>query len=248
MDRFFKAVITQNYKINPSTAIISLRQPDDSAMPEPGQFYMLQVSRGNDPLLKRPLSIFSVKDGLLHFLYRIVGKGTDSLSRFCQGDVLDLIGPLGNPYPLPNDDIIAIAGGTGIASLHGLLERCPNQAYLFYGTKNITEMIIRDVMQGLSKMAYFSTDDGGYGIKGNVIDTLNTFNPPSLTVYACGPRPMLSAVSQWTKQRGLKGYVSLEEYMACGVGACMSCVVKTQDGFKSVCKDGPVFDINEVLW
>lgn len=248
MDKFYQAKIINNHKLNPTTAIISFTLPESFVLPQAGQFYMLQVSRGIDPLLKRPLSIFSVRDGNIHFLYRIVGRGTECLCRFTSGEMLELLGPLGNPYPVPNDRIIAVAGGTGIASLHGLLERYPQRAYLFYGTKNKEEMIIRDLIQELSYQSVFTTDDGSYGIKGNVVDALVKSDLPRLPVYACGPRPMLYAISEWARQKGLPCYVSLEEYMACGIGACLSCVVKTDAGLKSICKDGPVFNIEEIIW
>lgn len=248
MDRFFKATIIENHKINPVTAIITLKPQQDFIFPQPGQFFMLQVSRGVDPLLKRPLSIFSIKTDYIHFLYRIVGRGTECLSNLSKGEVLELIGPLGRHYPIPDDKFIAIAGGTGIASIHGILERYPQRAYLFYGAKDSNELIIRDMLEKLAYKTIVTTDDGSHGMKGNVLYALDNFNPPDLPIYACGPKGMLTALSEWAKQKQTPTYVSLEEYMACGIGACLSCAIKTVNGLKSVCKDGPVFDIQEIIW
>ncbi|MCX8027770.1 MAG: dihydroorotate dehydrogenase electron transfer subunit [Thermodesulfovibrionales bacterium] len=248
MDRYFKAEIKGNYKVNPTTAVISFSPKEGVQLPQPGQFYMIQVSKGIDPLLKRPLSIFSIKDQCIHLLYKIVGRGTECLSKLPLGETIELIGPLGIPYPTPNGEFIAIAGGTGVASIHGLIERFSQKAYLFYGARSVEELIMTDSIKNLSYQSFFSTDDGSYGIKGTVIDALDRVDNLTMDVYACGPHLMLSAVINWARQRGLRCYVSLEEYMACGVGACLSCVVRTNDGLKSVCKDGPVFNSEDIVW
>ncbi len=228
--------------------------PGETITPEPGQFYMLQTGHTNDPLLKRPFSIFSHEDATLTFLYRVRGKGTMSLAKLKAGDAIQVIGPVGNSYPEPKGDFIAVAGGIGIASLLPLLEKHRNRAYLFYGARSREELVMVEKAKGLSKEIFMVTDDGSEGRKGLITeavkDFLNSSQIPSgeLPIYTCGPAPMLRELAGLVKDRGIKCYASLEEHMACGVGACLGCVVKTHSGQKRVCKEGPVFDIEEIVW
>lgn len=221
--------------------------------PEPGQFYMLQVGNTDDPLLKRPFSIFKQDNTTLQFIYRIRGKGTRSLANFKEGDLLRLIGPLGNMYPSPEGDFIVVAGGIGFASLLSLLEKFKNRAYLFYGARNKEEMVLLDEAKAVSKEVHFSTDDGSVGRKGLVTELLKGFLDESrithnLPIYACGPKPMLKGLSGIVSGRDMQCHISLEEHMACGVGACLGCVVKTTSGYRRVCKEGPVFKAEEIIW
>jgi dihydroorotate dehydrogenase electron transfer subunit len=261
---------------------------------------MLQAGDTYDPLLKRPFSIFKTEQqssraaeqhdmGMvaLSFLYRVRGKGTLSLSHLKSGDIINVIGPLGNSYPEPYGDFIAVAGGIGIASLFPLLEKYKNRAYLFYGARNREELVILNEVKALSKEIFIATDDGSEGQKGLVTDLLKNFFdasqispfPPllkggegGLPIYACGPTPMLKELSKVVaeypssllpldkgRMGGVKCYVSLEEHMACGVGACLGCAVKvriqnteyrSQNNwtYKRVCKEGPVFEIEDIVW
>jgi dihydroorotate dehydrogenase electron transfer subunit len=239
---------------------------------------MLQVGDTYDPLLKRPFSIFRHEDNSLSFLYRIRGKGTLSLSHLKKGDIVNVIGPLGNSYPEPDGDFIALAGGIGIASLLPLLNRFKNKANLFYGAKNKEELVMIDEAKALSKEVFVATDDGSEGQKGLVTDLLKNFFDASrithhaLRIYACGPTPMLRELSKVVAGKDIKCYVSLEEHMACGVGACLGCVVKVSSQYpvassqspvtsyqlpvasnqswtyKRVCKEGPIFDIKDIVW
>ncbi len=276
MPKNFKANITENIPLNEHFRLLNLSPLSDIIVPEPGQFYMLRTGDTYDPLLKRPFSIFRHEDNTLKFLYRIRGKGTLSLSNLKSGDIIDVIGPLGNSYSAPEGDFIAIAGGIGIASLLPLLRRFKKRAYLFYGARNKDELIMLNEARSLSKEIFITTDDGSEGEKGLITDSLSDFLNPSqippfppllkggeggLPIYACGPTPMLKELSKVVaeypssllplnkgRMGGVKCYVSLEEHMACGVGACLGCVVKTVSGYKRVCKEGPVFDIEEIVW
>jgi dihydroorotate dehydrogenase electron transfer subunit len=215
---------------------------------------MLQAGDTYDPLLKRPFSIFRHEDNSLSFLYRIRGKGTLSLSHLKSGDIINAIGPLGNSYPEPHGDFIALAGGIGIASLLHLLARFKNKAHLFYGARNKEELVMLNEAKALSKESFITTDDGSEGEKGLITDSLmKFFNSLPIThyplpLYACGPTPMLRELSKVVAGKDIKCYVSLEEHMACGVGACLGCVIKTVSGNKRVCKEGPVFDIKDIIW
>ncbi len=271
MSKYFKAKTVDNFSLNKHFSLLNLSPLSDIDIPQPGQFYMLQAGDTCDPLLKRPFSIFRYEDNLLSFLYRIRGKGTLSLSRLKSGDIINVIGPLGNSYPVPDGDFIALAGGIGIASLLPLMRKFKERAYLFYGARNKDELIMLNEARSLSKETFITTDDGSEGEKGLITDSLIDFlNPSRIThhasrIYACGPTLMLKELHriiksqiQNPKSKIIECYVSMEEHMACGVGACLGCVVKvrgqeTVDSsqkwiYKRVCKEGPVFDIKDIIW
>lgn len=250
MSKYFSATITDNRLFNTCFKLLDLRPSELTISPQPGQFYMLQAGTTCDPLLKRPFSIFRQTENSLQFLYRVRGKGTRCIAGMKEGDTVQVLGPLGNGYPLPDGDFIAVAGGIGFASLFPLLERRPGKAHLFYGARNVDELVMLEEAQALSKELYVAADDGSAGEKGLITDLLSSRLPAlgSGLVYACGPTPMLRALRDLAAAKGLKGYVSLEEHMACGVGACLGCVVKTVSGQKRVCKEGPVFAVEDVIW
>ncbi len=223
--------------------------------PLPGQFYMLEVSKGLDPLLKRAFSLFRrTRDGF-EILYRIKGKGTSILKDLKEGTVLKVLGPLGNGYPLPSDSEspVVIAGGIGIASVFSLVEKLAKKAFVFYGARAEQELFMTDALQSFYKELIVCTDDGSCGVRGTVVDVLSDFirkrdalHQP--VIYACGPNVMLREIAKTAAANSIKAYVSLEEHMACGIGACLGCVVKTRSGYQRVCKEGPVFDASEILW
>ncbi|HAK89963.1 MAG: hypothetical protein A2077_00915 [Nitrospirae bacterium GWC2_46_6] len=256
MSKYFKAEITDNISLNKHFKILTLTPQSDIVVPQPGQFYMLNSNNTYDPLLKRPFSIFGCKNNTLSFLYRIRGKGTSCLSNLRGGDIIEVIGPLGNNYPEPAGDFIAVAGGVGIASLLPLLDKRKNTGYLFYGARSKDESVMLSEAGALSKETFVATDDGSEGRKGLITELLKGFlnnlkseiSNFTLPIYACGPNPMLKELSKIARERRIKCYVSLEEHMACGVGACLGCVVKTVSGYRRVCKEGSVFDSEEIVW
>jgi dihydroorotate dehydrogenase electron transfer subunit len=255
---YFSAKVINNLVLNKDFRLLILDKGDDSSIPQPGQFYMLQCGNTYDPLLKRPFSIFRFKENTIQFLYRIRGKGTFLLSCLKKGDIINIIGPLGKAFPAPEGDFIALAGGIGIASIMPLLEKFKKKAFLFYGAKSRDELIMLEDAKTFSKEIFISTDDGSTGNKGPVTDLLENseiLKNYSLPIYACGPNQMLKEFSRIVSDKEINCYVSLEEYMACGVGACLGCVVKIKDSlskekwsYKRVCKEGPVFDVREILW
>ena len=223
--------------------------------PQPGQFYMLQVSKGSDPLLKRAFSLFRRTPEGIQILYRIKGKGTSILRDMKEGAALDLLGPLGNGYPMPSDDQspLVIAGGIGIASVFSLVEKLSKKAFVFYGARLEEELFMTDELGKIYKELVVCTDDGSCGVRGTVVDVLHDFvkNRDGIqrpVIYACGPHVMLAAIAKAAEAYSIKAYASLEEHMACGVGACLGCAVKTTSGYKRVCKEGPVFDSQEIVW
>ncbi len=271
MSKYFKAKTVDNISLNKHFRLLNLSPLSDIDIPQPGQFYMLQTGDTCDPLLKRPFSIFRHEENSLSFLYRIRGKGTLSLSRLKSGDIINAIGPLGNSYPVPDGDFIALAGGIGIASLLPLMRKFKERAYLFYGARSKEELVMMDEAKAVSKESFITTDDGSEGKKGLITDSLmKFFNSLPIThhplpLYACGPTPMLRELYriikskiQNPKSQIIECYVSMEEYMACGVGVCLGCVVKVRSQepvdssqkwiYKRVCKEGPVFDIKDIIW
>ncbi len=246
--------MAENVRVNKFFRIISLQPLSGMLSPEPGQFFMLQAGKTNDPLLKRPLSLFRCRDGMLQFLYRIRGKGTVCLSEMRGGDVLQLLGPLGNGYPAPENDFIAVTGGIGIASLFPLLEKHPGKAYLFCGARNCDELLMLDEAKYFAKDVCATTDDGTVCRKGLITEPFmefidsDTFAGKPMPVYACGPVPMMREMAKIVEGRDMTCYISLEEVMACGLGACLGCVARTSSGYKRVCKEGPVFRIEDIIW
>jgi dihydroorotate dehydrogenase electron transfer subunit len=263
LSRAFRAEIRENLPLNANHNLLSLRNLDPMDEPCPGQFYMLQVSRGLDPLLKRAFSLFRRTSEGFQILYRIKGKGTALLREMKKGGVIEMLGPLGNGFPLPTpeENPLIIAGGVGIASVFSLAEALPKRAVI-YGARVREELFMTgdpgkileeagdlDTLHGVA----LCTDDGSCGVKGTVADVLHGFLQQGTgagrpVIYACGPHLMLKEIAGIAASHNIRAYVSLEEHMACGIGACLGCVTKTKTGYKRVCKEGPVFDAAEIEW
>ncbi len=226
----------------------------DIALPkaEPGQFFMFGVKNcEKDPLLKRPFCYFRRRGNTLEILYRVVGKMTSIMKGLRPGDEVEVLGPLGNVYPMAQavcKTPLVIAGGVGIASVYPLIERFKGSAILFYGGRSKKEILLRKELRAISKKLVVATDDGSMGFKGTAVDAardfLNGRNPDDFVLYSCGPNGMLKAASAL----GIQGYIASEEKMACGIGVCLGCAVKTKEGYKRACKDGPVFKTGEIIF
>lgn len=254
MNRLFDARVIDNISVGSLFKIISVRPLSQMQTPEAGQFYMLEAGKTYDPLLKRPFSLFRYQDGVLQFLYRIRGKGTACMADIKAGEAVQLLGPLGNAYPVPEGDFIVMSGGIGIASLFSLLEKYPGRAHVYFGARSSDELLMLDEVMALAQDVFITTDDGSAGRKGLVTEPLKEFIESEefikspLPIYTCGPNPMLKELARIIDGRGLTCYASLEEVMACGVGACLGCVTKTTIGYKRVCKEGPVFKLEDIVW
>lgn len=208
-----------------------------------GQFVQVQVP---GYFLRRPISVHRVLDeNTLSLIYKVVGDGTRTLSQTAAGDVLDLFGPLGNGFPVLDEDIVLIGGGVGVPPLvetAAQYRRNGRQVTAVLGFNNSSAAFGAEEFRSLGCDVIIATMDGSLGYKGTVIDAIQAAGLVPATVLACGPVPMLRAVAE-----NYRGYISLEARMACGIGACMGCVVKTPDGGSlRVCKDGPVFRTGEV--
>ncbi|MBI4335836.1 MAG: dihydroorotate dehydrogenase electron transfer subunit [Candidatus Omnitrophica bacterium] len=244
---------------------------------QPGQFMLVKASECSDQLLRKPLGFHRVEKNSIEALYEVVGRGTEILSRRKPGDVVDVIGPLGNgfKYRSPvtsHQSPVLIAGGIGVAPLVFLAEklvggaRCAplhQRPIVLLGAKTKSCVLCEKEFNDLGCDVRIVTDDGSKGHKGFVTDTLKlillndsnmgtvlTENCPHVpvTIYACGPRPMLEKLAAIAKRHKIPCQVLLEEYMACGMGVCLGCPVNTKEGYKLVCKDGPVFEAEKVVW
>ena len=248
--------ILKNEQVAPHAYKMTLLAPEIAKKAKPGQFVMVRAIDGYQPLLRRPLGIHRIIGQNIVMLYEIVGEGTKFLSQKKAGETLDIIGPLGNGFDLRAT--ILIAGGMGVAPLIFLAEKLKKQKPLILlGAKTKTHILCEKEFKALGCDVKVATDDGSKGYKGFVTGLLKaTLCHPERSegsnkrcvVYACGPKPMLKAVAVIAKQHNISAQVSLEEYMACGIGACLGCIVKTKSGQKRVCKDGPVFNAREVIW
>lgn len=224
---------------------------------QPGQFVMVNAEKGGAPLLRRPLGIHSVNKKKIEILYEVVGTGTQNLSCKKPGTKLDIIAPLGNGFDLSPVTCqlspVLVAGGMGVAPLLFLAERLVRRKPLvLLGGRNKNKILCEKEFDKLGCNVKIATDNGSRGFKGTVTDllaqllTANDQRPT--TIYACGPVPMLKRISRFSKKYNIPAQVSLEAHMSCGFGACLGCVVDTVRGYKRVCKDGPVFSAEEVIY
>lgn len=228
-----------------------LYAPEIARMAKPGQFVSLYSSNGAN-LLPRPISIceFDTEEGTVRLVYRVVGKGTEEFSSLTEGDKIDVMGPLGNGFTLKDKKAILIGGGIGIPPMVELAKWLNCEKNIVLGFRDET-FLLEDLEP--SGEVYIASEDGQHGVKGNVLDAIREYEIEGDIIYACGPTPMLRAIKEYAIANGIEAQISMEEKMACGIGACLACVCKSKDvdhhthvNNKRICKDGPVFDAREV--
>ncbi|MFA4836047.1 MAG: dihydroorotate dehydrogenase electron transfer subunit [Dehalococcoidia bacterium] len=245
------ARIVSSSTVMPGVSLIWVEAPEIAAEARPGQFVTIRCGEGFEPLLRRPLSIHRIKDGKLALLFAIVGQGTEWLSNRSAGDLLDIIGPLGNGFQIRKDTkkLLLVAGGIGIAPLAALAEKAIADGLavkLLLGAATSAQLY-PEAIENVEIIR--ATDDGSAGKKGMVTDLLPSLVPWADQIFACGPIPMYRAMVQMCAKFADKPVqVSLEQAMACGVGACRGCTILTNRGMKSVCQDGPVFELRDIEW
>lgn len=221
---------------------------------KPGQFYYF-FPKDSAHILGRPISIceYDLNESKVRFVYQKKGHGTTELSLLEEGDSVSIMGPLGNGFPIEDTShSVLIGGGMGIAPLLGVAKQLKSKAIAVLGYRDIPFMVEDYIDAGCKVL--IASEHGISGIKGNVVDALKKEDIHSITAYSCGPMPMLKAVCEYGKEHEIDTYVSLEERMGCGIGACLGCVtpsVKANDHYMvkklCICKDGPVFHSTEVI-
>ena len=226
----------------------------------PGQFISV-YSNSDARLLPRPISICEIGDdkGSLRIVYRVVGAGTEEFSQMKEGDTLDILGPNGNGFfaactgeITPKTTALLMGGGIGIPPMLELAKELECEVVIAAGYRTAGEMFLTTELEKYGKLLV-STDDGSFGTRGTVIDAVNASATKADVIFACGPKPMLRGIKVFAEDRGISAYVSMEERMACGVGACLGCVCQSAEvddhskvNNKRVCVDGPVFAVSEV--
>jgi len=249
MKRKETMTIIEKRFIAKDTVELILQNDDICHRVKPGQFIHILIDGFT---LRRPISIADVdlSGKTVTILFKTVGEGTQRLASYNEGEVLDVLGPLGNGFSLPSKDVktaLLIGGGIGVPPLHLLGKRLAEEGVRvisILGFQEAESVFYENQFQLLGD-TFIVTDDGSYGYQGVVTDLLSKVGLFD-TYYACGPTPMLKSIQQQLDQA--EGYISLEERMGCGVGACFACVIPTADrsSYKKVCQDGPVFHAKEV--
>lgn len=216
---------------------------------KPGQFISVYC-RDKSRMLPRPISICEVNGDALRIVYRVVGEGTEEFAGYQAGDSIDILGPLGNGFPLEKKKAFLIGGGIGIPPMLELAKQLDCEKQIVVGYRDLL-FLNEDLSQ--YGTVYIATEDGSCGTKGNVLDAIRENGLTADIIYACGPTPMLRALKAYAQENHIECYLSLEEKMACGIGACLACVCKSKDvdhhtnvHNKRICKDGPVFRAEEV--
>jgi dihydroorotate dehydrogenase electron transfer subunit len=257
--RFLQCELTANEDLGAGNRLLRVAVGDDfdGAAVLPGQFVMLRGPWGMHPLLPRAFSVLAGRPGELELLVKVVGRGTRLLAAAEPGAAMTVLGPLGRPFPAPADGVreVLVGGGSGIPPLvmQALRARALGHTpgvEVIYGGRSGPDLALLDRIEGAGLKVLPCTEDGSVGARGRVTDVLRGRLEPTdgLRVLACGPTPMLAAVSAMCAERGVECLLSLETEMACGIGLCKGCsVARPEGGYHCACKDGPVFRAEEVV-
>lgn len=245
------AIITSTVKLTEDVYSIWIKDEQIASCAKPGQFLSLYCKSG-DRLLPRPISICEIdkENGTLRLVYRVIGTGTEEISRYKVSDTIEVMGPLGNGFTLEGKKAILIGGGIGIPPMLELAKQLDCEKQIVLGYRD--EVFLNKDFESYGNV-YISTEDGSVGTKGNVIDAIKENRIEGDIIFSCGPTPMLRGVKAYAMEHGIKAQLSMEERMACGIGACLACVCKTKDkdhhthvNNTRICKEGPVFDAEDI--
>lgn len=243
--------VTASQLVTPGVHLLWLEAPQVAAIARPGQFAMLKC--GDAIFLRRPLGIHRVSEDKkqVAFLFAVMGQGTDWLSHTRPGDKIDVLGPLGNGFHIMSStrEILLLAGGLGLAPLVFLAEEAMARGVrvnLAYGTAGNQRYSKTMLPEGVHLVEF--SDDGTCGKRGFVTECVPDFLDTVQQIFVCGPLPMFRTLSRQADLKGKNVQVSLETRMACGLGVCYGCTIKTNSGLRQVCHHGPVFNLEDVVW
>ncbi len=247
--------VTENLRLHANYALLKLT--DQSRLPEmlPGQFAEIRVDGSPTTFLRRPISINYIDRARneVWFLIQLVGDGTKHLAEAKPGDIINVVLPLGNGFTIPqtpSDKLLLVGGGVGTAPMLYLGEQLAqngSKPTFLLGARSNKDLLQLDEFKAIGEV-YTTTEDGSHGEKGYVTQHSILTKVNFEQIYTCGPKPMMMAVAKYAKSNQIECEVSLENTMACGIGACLCCVEDTTEGHLCVCKEGPVFNIKKLLW
>ena len=250
-----KAAVVSQEQIARDIYSMWIRTEEIAGLAVPGQFISM-YTEDRSKILPRPISLCEIdqKEGRLRIVYRVAGEGTREFSRYQAGDPVEVLGPLGNGFPLKEAEgkrAFFIGGGIGIPPMLEAARQFKGEKTAILGYRDSHMFLVEDFRR-LCPVAV-ATEDGSVGVKGNVLDAIRAEGLKGDVIFACGPTLMLKALKQYAEEKGMECFISLEERMACGIGACLACVCQSAEMDshshvcnKRVCKDGPVFRAEEV--
>lgn len=265
------SMVLSNTRLAGEYRVLALEALRIARRVKPGQFVHLRVPRLSAAALRRPFSVFKAEGVTLALLYKCVGRGTRAMAELRPGDVVSLLGPLGNGFPpiRRNSRPALVAGGYGMAALYLLAERAPAKGDVFVGGAGAGDILCAADFRRLGWRVHIATEDGSLGARGLVTTSLDAWlkkqrQTGRLEFYACGPMGMLKAVADRAQAGGWKAWLSLDRHMGCGVGACLACVQKVKPRhadarapattsnddweWARICTEGPVFESREIVW
>ena len=250
-----KSTVAEQKKLAEGIYSMWLQAEEIAVQAKPGQFISV-YSNDKSRVLPRPISICEIdrEQGKLRIVYRVVGKGTEEFSKALAGDTFEILGPLGNGFPLEEAKgkrVLMVGGGIGVPPMLQTAKEAEAEAVIVSGYRN-SDLFLKEELENAGSL-YIATEDGSVGTKGNVLDAIRENDIQADVMFACGPTPMLRALKQYAEEKNMPCWISMEEKMACGIGACLACVCQSKDvdahshvHNKRICKDGPVFLSTEV--
>ena len=250
-----KSTVAEQKKLAEGIYSMWLQAEEIAVQAKPGQFISV-YSNDKSRVLPRPISICEIdrEQGKLRIVYRVVGKGTEEFSKALAGDTFEILGPLGNGFPLEKAKgkrVLMVGGGIGVPPMLQTAKEAEAEAVIVSGYRN-NDLFLKEELENAGSL-YIATEDGSVGTKGNVLDVIRENDIQADVMFACGPTPMLRALKQYAEEKNMPCWISMEEKMACGIGACLACVCQSKDvdahshvHNKRICKDGPVFLSTEV--
>ena len=251
----FNSRIIRNEQISVDFFEMLFTWGDSAGVPKPGQFLTFRVSQSNVPLLRRPFAFagYDGSAGCASIIYQKRGRGTEILSAMQPKELIDVIGPLGNAFPVAGNqgESVAAAGGVGLGPILFLADNLNKRGIdtkFIFGCRSASLIPTAESFKNASPQ--ICTDDGSAGFAGNVVQYINAniHTDTNTIIYGCGPVPMLKGLHTLSQSAKSQYWASLEEMMACGVGACMGCAIPTASGYQCACKNGPVFNGGDIAW